>query len=133
MATGDEGVEMHKSRLGALIVDCQTDDLAREAEFWSAALGGEIRRPEGDGRYIDIVGDAREPHVILQRVEHASRVHLDIETDDIEAEVARLERLGASVVEKLERWTVMQAPSGHRFCIIGPRRADFESRANSWE
>ncbi len=124
---------MHKSRLGALIIDCQTDDLRRQAEFWSAALGGEIRAPVDDGRYIDIAGDPRQPHVILQRVEHASRVHLDIETDDIQAEVSRLEQLGASVVEILEHWTVMQAPSGHRFCVIGSRREDFEAQANCWK
>jgi len=124
---------MHKSRLGALIIDCQSDDLDREAEFWSALLGGAIGKTSSDGRYIDIDGDPQQPHVILQRVEHASRVHLDIETDDIQAEVSRLERLGASVVEVLERWTVMQAPSGHRFCVIGARRVDFEARANCWE
>ncbi len=124
---------MHKSRLGALIIDCQTDDLQREAEFWSAALGGEIFRPDDDGRYVDILGDADDPHIMLQRVEHPSRVHLDIETDDIAAEVERLERLGAGVVEKLERWTVMQAPSGHRFCVILRRRDGFDERANRWD
>jgi hypothetical protein len=124
---------MHKSRLGALIIDCQTDDLEREAEFWSAALGGEAVRPDTGGRYIDVRGDPGDPHVILQRVEHPSRVHIDIESDDIEAEVRRLEALGAGVVEKRERWTVMQAPSGHRFCIIGPRRDGFEDEANTWE
>jgi predicted enzyme related to lactoylglutathione lyase len=124
---------MHKSRLGALIIDCQTDDLEREAEFWSAALGGEAVSSDAGGRYLDIRGDPADPHVILQRVEHPSRVHIDIETDDIEAEVRRLEALGAGVVEKMERWTVMQAPSGHRFCIIGPRRDGFEDEANTWD
>ncbi len=122
---------MHKSRLGALIVDCQTDDLEREAEFWAEALGGSIGRR--DERYIEILGDRAEPHVILQKVEHPSRIHIDIESDDIEAEVIRLRKLGAEVVEKLERWTVMQAPSGHRFCIIGARRDGFDEKANSWE
>ena len=124
---------MHKSRLGALIIDCQTDDLAREAEFWGAALGGEVHSPGGDGRYLDVRGDPADPHVILQKVEHPSRVHIDIETDDIEAEVERLRGLGASVVEKMPRWTVMEAPSGQRFCVIGARRDDFDARANVWE
>ena len=122
---------MHKSRLGALIVDCRTDDLEREARFWAEALGGSIGRR--DERYIEILGDPAEPHVILQKVDHASWIHIDIESDDIGAEVARLENLGAEVVEKMERWTVMQAPSGHRFCIIGARRDEFEQKANSWE
>lgn len=124
---------MHKSRLGALIVDCQTDDLAREAEFWAAALGGKPGDLRPGGRYIDIEGDAAEPNVILQRVDHPSRIHLDIETDDIDAEVRRLERLGATVVEKMERWTVMEAPSRHRFCIIGVRRDGFEEQARVWD
>ena len=44
----------------------------------------------------------------------------------------RLEALGASVVERMERWTVMEAPSKHRFCIIGARREGFEEQANAW-
>ena len=71
--------------------------------------------------------------IILQRVDHPSRIHLDIETDDREAEVERLQGLGASVVEVMDRWTVMEAPSGHRFCIIGPIRGDFIEKANVWE
>lgn len=124
---------MHKSRLGTVIIDCETDNLEREARFWSAALGGEAVSPQPGGRYIDVQGNPADPHVILQRVEHPSRIHIDIETDDIEAEVRRLEDLGATVVEKMERWTVMEAPSKHRFCIIGPRRDGFDEAANVWE
>ena len=126
---------MHKSRLGSLIIDCQTGDLQDAAGFWSAALGAEAETSDDqiDPRYIRLDGDPADPMIILQRVEHPSRIHLDIETDDREAEVARLEKLGASVVEVMERWTVMQAPSGHRFCIIGPIRGDFDENANVWE
>jgi predicted enzyme related to lactoylglutathione lyase len=124
---------MHKSRLGTVIIDCQTDDLAREAEFWSAALGGEVGQRSKDERYIDVSSDPAEPQIILQKVEHPSWIHIDIETDDIEAEVKRLQALGASVVERMERWTVMEAPSKHRFCIIGARREGFDEQANTWE
>ena len=124
---------MHRSRLGTIIIDCETDDLGREAEFWGAALGGDVVKPTPGGRYIDLRGDAADPHVILQQVDHPSRVHLDIETDDIEAEVERLISLGATVVEKMERWTVMEAPSKHRFCVIGVRRDGFEKNANAWD
>lgn len=123
---------MHKSRLGALIIDCNTQHLEGDAGFWSAALGGRASAPDAEGRYIAIEADPAEPHVILQKVEHDSRVHLDIETDDIGAEVERLERLGATVVEVMPRWTVMQAPSGHRFCVIGARRGGFDDGANVW-
>ncbi len=124
---------MHRSRLGTIIIDCQTDDFERDATFWSAALGGKAVSPGGDGRYIDVRRDPAEPHVILQQVEHESRVHLDIETDDREAEVRRLEDLGATVVEQWPRWTIMEAPSGHRFCIIGVRRDGFDEGANVWD
>jgi predicted enzyme related to lactoylglutathione lyase len=126
-------IKMHKSRLGAVIVDCETDDLGREAQFWAAALGGEVASPSPGGRYLDLRGDPADPGVILQRVEHPSRIHIDIETDDIAAEVKRLQDLGATVVEKMERWTVMEAPSKHRFCIINARRAGFDEQANVWE
>ncbi|MCP4764657.1 MAG: VOC family protein [Gammaproteobacteria bacterium] len=124
---------MHKSRLGTVIIDCQTDDLEREADFWGAALGGQVGAGDAGGRYLDISGDAAEPQVILQKVEHPSWIHIDIETDDIDAEVRRLEGLGAIVVEKMERWTIMEAPSKHRFCIIGARRDGFDENANVWE
>lgn len=58
-------------------------------------------------------------HIEVQKVSHPSRVHLDIETDDIEAEVTRLEGLGARRIEFVrERWWVMQAPSGRRYCVV---------------
>ncbi len=70
--------------------------------------------------------------VQIQRVDHESRVHLDIETDDIEAEVARLEKLGATVDRRLERWVVMKAPSGQRFCVVRVQRDGFDEDSNSW-
>jgi glyoxalase superfamily protein len=66
-------------------------------------------------------------------VEHDSRVHLDIETDDIAAEVARLEQLGATVVARPERWVVMQAPTGQRFCVVRVQRPGFPKNANRWD
>jgi len=116
-----------------LDIDCQTENLEREAEFWSAAPGGRASAPDAGGRYIYLNGDPAEPHVLLQKVDHASRINLDIETDHIEAEVERLQGLGASVVEIMPRWAIMRAPSGHRFCIFGPRRDGFEGRAKAWD
>ena len=125
---------MHKSRLGTIIIDCQTDDLKSHADFWGAALGS---TPEPDNtpvnpKYIRLDGPPEEVQVLLQKVDHPSRIHLDIETDDIEAEVSRLEQLGAKVIERLQRWVVMEAPSGHRFCVIGPIRSDFKAHATNW-
>ena len=95
----------------------------------------EVAEAEGaqrNPRYVRLEGLASEVPMLLQAVDHPSRVHLDIETDDIEAEVKRLVTLGAEVVERLERWTVMQAPSGHRFCVIGAARPGFDEQANVW-
>ena len=91
---------MHHSRLCAFVLDCKVDDLKDATEFWSRALGHPVASvdQDGDGRYAELKTAADEPILILQRVEHESRIHLDIETDDIDAEVARLEALGATRV-----------------------------------
>jgi hypothetical protein len=74
-----------------------------------------------------------EPLVQIQQVDHDSRVHLDIETDDIAAEVARLEQLGAKVAKRLERWVVMEAPTGQRFCVVRVQRPGWPKNANRFE
>ena len=75
-----------------------------------------------------------QPHIWLHKVNHPSRIHLDIETDNIDAEVGRLKKLGATVFEKKEKWVVMEAPTGHRFCVVNPQRDDFDSsdQVNCW-
>ncbi len=125
---------MHKSRLAVLVIDCQGEDLDEAATFWSRALGAPVQADEGgsDGTYVKLETAPDEIDVLLQKVEHPSRVHLDIETDDIEAEVRRLEALGAKRVAWIKRWWVMEAPSGHRFCVVPPQRPDFEAKATSW-
>lgn len=127
---------MHHSRLSTLVIDCRVDDLAPAAEFWSRALGKPLASPDqdGDGTYAELETAADEPMILLQRVDHESRVHLDIETDDLDAEVARLEALGATRIAFVRgRWWVMQAPSGHRFCVVRPQRESFGPHLNTWE
>ncbi len=126
---------MHHSRLCALLIDCRTDDIDRAADFWSKALGRALdpTHPGTRGNYRMLETPADEPIVQLQRVGHESRVHLDIETDDIPAEVARLERLGAKVAARLERWVVMEAPTGHRFCVVRVQRPGFPGNASVWQ
>jgi predicted enzyme related to lactoylglutathione lyase len=124
---------MHRSRLAAFVIDCRTDDLGPATEFWSAALGLAVRDgPEGTPAYAALKTGPDEPHVLLQQVEHESRIHLDIETDDVEAEVKRLEALGAKRVAQVKRWWVMEAPSGQRFCVVRPQRSDFPAGATEW-
>jgi predicted enzyme related to lactoylglutathione lyase len=125
---------MHKSRLAGFIIDCKTDDVDAAATFWRKALGYELSGKDDDsGQYRDLNTGEEGLHVEVQKVEHPSRVHLDIETDDIEAEANRLEALGAKKVKRFPRWWVMEAPTGHRFCIVNPQRSDFVQNANVWK
>ena len=127
---------MHHSRLSTLVIDCQVDDLATATAFWSQALGKPVADPDqdGDGKYAELRTAADEPIILLQKVDHPGRVHLDIETDDLDAEVARLERLGARRIAFVrERWWVMEAPSGHRFCVVRPQRQALGPHLNRWD
>jgi predicted enzyme related to lactoylglutathione lyase len=126
---------MHKSRLAGFIIDCKTEDLHGAARFWGAALNMELHGLNGEEgeNYVRLMDADRGLHVEVQKVRHDSRVHLDIETDDIEAEAARLERLGAKKLQKFPRWWVMEAPTGQRFCVVQAKAADFAQKANRWE
>jgi hypothetical protein len=124
---------MHRSRFAGIIIDCETDDLSAAAEFWSAALGYPQKADDGGDLYKSLQPHERETYVEVQKVSHASRVHLDIETDDIEAEVLRLESLGARRIEQLKGWWVMEAPTGQRFCVVPPENDFFEDTANRWD
>lgn len=125
---------MHKSQLAGFIIDCQGDDLDSAATFWSQALGLEKQAADdpAESDYVLLNTRPEEVHIEVQRVDHPSRVHLDIETDDIEAEVARLERLGAKRLSDIRGWVVMEAPTGQRFCVVKPARTNFEETANAW-
>ncbi|RPI62060.1 MAG: VOC family protein [Lysobacterales bacterium] len=126
---------MHRSRLAGFIIDCKTDDLKSAATFWGGALGMEVRAlPAAEGnKYVQLVDPQDRLHVEVQSVSHASRVHLDIETDDVEAEVLRLERLGAKKVQKIHTWWVMEAPTGQRFCVVRAKGSSFTAEARTWE
>jgi hypothetical protein len=126
---------MHKSRLGTIVIDCRTGHVDAAARFWSEALGRRVETlsDPGDSAYRELEGPPDEVKVLVQAVDHPSRVHLDIETDDLEAEVRRLEALGARRVAQVKRWWVLEAPTGQRFCVVRPQRTDFAERANAWD
>lgn len=122
----------HQSRLAGFIIDCQDLPADAGAGFWAAALGlqAQAARVEGGAEYADLLGAPAGLNVEVQRVDHPSRVHLDIESDDIDAEADRLEKLGARRIGFVKRWWVMEAPTGHRFCIV--RMRERELPANQW-
>ncbi len=124
---------MHRSRFAGIIIDCRTDDLGAAADFWSAALGYPKNDAGADELYVPLAAPAGETYVEVQAVEHESRVHLDIETDDVDAEVARLEALGARRLGPVKTWIVMQAPTGQRFCVVPVANDHFAATANVWE
>jgi hypothetical protein len=126
---------MHHSRLCAVLIDCKSVDVDEAARFWGEALGRpvDLNHASSRGNYRMLATQPDEPIIEIQRVAHDSRVHLDIETDDIPAEVARLEKLGAAVVQRLERWVVMQAPTGQRFCVVRVQRPGFPQNAARWD
>ncbi len=125
---------MHKSKLSGFIIDCRTDDLSAAAEFWSGALGMPARElPGSEGELYRRLEDSQHGlDIEVQKVDHPSRVHLDIETDDIEAEVRRLERLGAKRVQAIKTWWVMEAPTGQRFCVVRASSPEFARQATAW-
>jgi hypothetical protein len=125
---------MHYSKLCNLEIDTPADRFEASGSFWSQARG----RPAGDaeapdGRYVPLRGRDGAITMEVQKVEGTAGVHMDIETDDVEAEVARLEKLGAKRVRHVKTWWVLEAPSGHRFCVVRPQSQDFPAGANRWE
>jgi predicted enzyme related to lactoylglutathione lyase len=112
----------HKSKLAGFIIDCKDADLQTAADFWGAALQLPVLDYDeaGEGKYARLDGSSLGLHIEVQKVEHESRVHLDIESNDLEAEATRLKKLGASEISRPHhgRWIVMQAPTGQRFCIV---------------
>ena len=127
--------KLHRSRINGVLIDCKSDDIGAAAQFWAQALGRAIDRDHAGsrGNFMMLETPPGEIAVQVQLVDHESRVHLDIETDDIEAEVARMELLGATVDRRLERWVVMLAPTGQRFCIVRVQREGFPETASTWE
>jgi catechol 2,3-dioxygenase-like lactoylglutathione lyase family enzyme len=125
---------MHRSRLASVVIDCAEADYDKGAAFWSAALGRPVVvRNERFSSLRGRIGGEASPYLGFQRVPSAERaIHLDIETDDVEAEVARLEQLGARVKARIRAHVVMEAPSGHAFCVVPSRRSDFPAGAAEW-
>ncbi|MEV0733215.1 VOC family protein [Polymorphospora sp. NPDC050346] len=109
---------MHRSRLYGVFVDSPRAEADAAVSFWSAALGVTPERP-ADDEYTVLPGAAgHELAFEVQAVDDAPRYHLDIETDDVAAEVARLTALGAKEEARHDGWTILRAPGGHLLCVV---------------
>jgi hypothetical protein len=125
----------HYSRIYKIIIDVPSADHDRELAFWQAASGLPLdqgpRYPEYHGSELP----GQDFALLVQRLgEGPARVHVDIHTDDLEAEVARLERLGARRVERVHHWWVMRDPAGLLFCVLpDPPGTLTDANARRWE
>ncbi len=125
---------MHRSRLRAIMIDCGEDSFEAGTRFWLDALGMTTAESRGPGSpYAWFDGTVGGLEVGTQRIGDTSRIHLDIESDDVEAEVRRLEGLGARRKEFIKRWWVMEDPCGQLFCVVPWRERSAEAAPwNEW-
>jgi len=125
----------HRSRLTAVLVDVPAADHQRVTEFWSQALGAEAKSIDNhpEYRFFGQVTPGIE-FMVQSTGDAAPRVHFDIESDDVDAEVGRLEKLGATEVERIHSWVVMRDPAGTTFCVVRVQVKEmFEQHATTWD
>lgn len=128
---------MHRSRVGVVLIDHPEPSYDDAATFWAAAHG---TQRDGDGPPADNPYEPLDPLpggvlLELQRTGAGTpaRVHLDIETDDVPAEIARVVALGATVVTQHEGYAVLSDPGGLLFCVVPVQSgAEFEKHATAW-
>jgi len=102
-----------------LMIDVESNAFRKGVRFWSEALGAPARH-SGDPTdpYIELPAANGDMHIEVQKINSPSRYHLDLYAPDVDKEARRLEALGALKVKRESSWWVMQAPTGHLFCII---------------
>lgn len=124
---------MHRSRIGVVLIDHPESSYAAAAAFWSGVAGrGRVAAGEPYESLGPLAGGVS---LELQRTgdETPARVHLDIETDDVAAEVARVLALGATVAEERDGYTILTDPGGLVFCVVPVQRPDtFDDHATTW-
>lgn len=112
-------------RVGSIVL--RVDDLARQTQFWAAALDYVPREETSDDFVLLRPRDGVGPNLSLDRV-HSTvhvppRIHLDLYAEDQAAEVRRLIALGASEVHWDKRppdadYVILADPEGNRFCVV---------------
>jgi hypothetical protein len=125
---------MHRSRLSTILIDVATENAADTARFWSAALGVPARPVPDEEQFTSLPGAIPDLVLAVQAVDDAPRYHVDIETDDVAAETARLIQLGAVEVSRWLECRTLQAPGGQLLCVI-PRHSEdatFDRLAHTW-
>lgn len=126
---------MHRSRISTFLIDVPAGDAPAAAAFWSAALGVPAHPEKGQQQFTDLPGALPDLVLAVQAIDDRPRYHLDIETDDLDAETARLLALGAVEVDRWLECRILRAPGGHLLCVI-PRHSDtetFDRLARTWD
>ena len=126
---------MHRSRLSTLLIDAPASEARSAAAFWSVALGVPATPVPGEEQFTELPGAFPGLVVAVQSVDDAARYHVDLETDDVEAETHRLVGLGAVEVRRWSGCVVLRAPGGHLLCVIPQHSPDeeFQQHARVWE
>ena len=120
----------HRMLLREIVIDAPSDRLEEATSFWSRALLTETAPLKDYTEFIALVDPAARCVVGIQDVgTDGPRYHVDIEADDVEAEVARLVRLGAVEVARHRSWVVLRDPLGLLLCVVPPDTPDFAERA----
>ncbi len=125
----------HYSRLSKIVIDVPADVHDEELVFWQGLTGQELTRYERYPEYHGADLPGRDLGLLVQRIGVGhSRVHVDIHTDDLAAEVARLEALGAKREFQVHAWWVMSDPAGMLFCVIPDESGALtEENARRWD
>ena len=106
-------------RLAGALVDVPRADHARAVAFWSAALGQDPEYSEKFPDYAQYDDVTPGLYFMVQATgDDTRRVHIDLESDDRDSEVARLVELGATEVVRQHHWVAMRDPAGVTFCIV---------------
>jgi predicted enzyme related to lactoylglutathione lyase len=112
-------------RVGSIVL--RVDDLARQTQFWAAALDYLVREDDSDDFVLLYPKDGVGPNLSLDMHQAAARVppriHLDLYAEDQAAEVRRLIALGATEVHWDKRppdadYVILADPEGNRFCVV---------------
>jgi hypothetical protein len=125
----------HYSRLCKIVIDIPSADHDRELAFWSAAAGQTLTQFDRHPEYHGTALHGQEFWLLIQRLgQGPARVHIDVHTDNLAAEMARLEGLGAEQVQQVHSWQVMRDPAGLLFCLIPEPPGELnDDNANRWD
>ncbi|WP_247826113.1 VOC family protein [Arthrobacter antioxidans] len=120
--------------MSTLLIDAPSGEAGASAVFWAGALGVPVESPLGEPQFHTLLNCVPDLVVAVQSIDDTARYHVDIETDDVSAEVARLTALGAVEVADWQGCRTLRVPGGHLLCVIPVHssEATFKTLAHMW-